>query len=79
MNNGDPWQGNQSLIFLFIEINDCNFTNGGGKTGGELYKKNGLLHEDCGSCTRLNLTIITLHAYTERLDIAKITASDDWS
>lgn len=44
-----------------------------------MYKKNGLLHEDCGSCTRLNLTIITLHAYTERLDIAKITASDDWS
>ena len=34
MNNGEPWLGNQSLIFLFIEINDCNFPcDGAGGVG----------------------------------------------
>lgn len=80
MNNGGPWQGNQSLIFLFIEINDRNFTNGGGKTGVSCGgRMNGLLHEECGSHTRLNVTIIAWHCYAEGLDTAKIIPGDDWS
>lgn len=78
MNNGDPWRGNQSLIFLFIEINDCNFTNGGGKTGVSCGRRmNGLLHEGCGSHTRLNMTIIAWHSYDEGLDTAKIIPGGD--
>ena len=66
MNNGEPWLGNQSLIFLFIEINDCNFPCGGAGEWGELCKKKGLLLEECRPHTRHSLTITTLHRVTWR-------------
>lgn len=66
MNNGEPWLGNQSLKFLFIEINDCNFPCGGAGEWGELCKKKGLLLEECRPHTRHSLTITTLHRVTWR-------------
>jgi hypothetical protein len=33
---------------------------------GELYKKNVLLHEECSSHMRLNLTMTALHVVTQR-------------
>lgn len=42
-------------------------------------RMNGLLHEECRSHTRLNVTITVWHGYAEGLDIAKIIPGDDWS
>lgn len=53
-------------MFLFIEINDCNFPYGGAGEWGELCKKNGLLCEEHRPQTRLNLTITTLQKGTQR-------------